>query len=269
MRYSGFHRAVSYIHNVARQRWPIALACEVECDEIDRLRRAAAAASRNKPSYTACVTKAIGMAIAELSPQYPELNSMIGRFLFWRWISRFNGISVGVAVSREEDGLDCVFNLVVPDPQHLSLEELTLRLKHAATAPADQIPEYAANQSMYRLPRLAQRAMLYFGATVPSLHKKHWGTVSLTTVGKFGVDLQMVMPLTTPIQFGFGAVRKRPVVRGDQIVPAMTMNLSMAFDRRFLNGKPPGALLIRVRHILATADDGRWFELRELSDSIK
>ena len=259
MRYSGFYRAVGYIHNVAKQRWPIAMACDVECDEIDRLRRAAAA-GEDKPSYTACVTKAIGMAIAELSQQYPELNSMIGRFLIWRWVRRFNGISAGVAVSREEEGLDRVFNLVIQEPQLLSLAELTAQLEHASRGPAGEVPQYAANQSMYKLPGFVQRIMLYLGATLPGLHQKHWGTVSLTTVGKFGVDLQMVMPLTTPIQFGFGAVRKRPVVRGDQIVAALTMNLSMAFDRRLLNGRPPGALLGRVQHILATADDGQWFE---------
>src|SRR5215471_8264356 len=139
MEYTGFHRAVRYIHNVARQRWPIALACEVECDEIDRLRRESAASSGVKPSYTACVTKAIGMAMAELSPQYPELNSTVGRFLFWRWASTFSGISVGVAVSREDMGLDRVFVRVIQEPQRLSLAELTAQLEHAATAPPEQI----------------------------------------------------------------------------------------------------------------------------------
>jgi len=259
MRYSGFHRAVGYIHNVARAKWPISLSAEVEVDALQQLREQAKSRGVDPPSYTACVTKAIGMALAELSPQYPELNSMIGRFLFFRWISKFDGVSLGVAVSRDEDGLDRVYVMVIQEPAKLSLADLTARLDHASKAPASEIPEYVESRKLYTYPGLVQRLMLYMGSTVKSLHQKHWGTASLTTVGKFGVNIQMGMPLTTPIQFGFGEIKKRPVVRGDKIEAALTVHLTMAFDRRLMNGRPPCQLLSRVQHILSTADDGRWF----------
>lgn len=264
MSYTGFHRAVQIIHGDVRQRWQIAFVNQIEVSEIDSLRRACESAGKATPSYTACVTKAAGVAIAELSREFPELNSMIGGVLGFRFLKRFDGVSAGVAVARDEDGHDRVFVQILDSPQDMPLGEITAKLKHASTAPADTLEDYQACKALYAKPGFVQRVMLALGVNVPSLHRRYRGTFSLTTVGKFGVDVQSVMPLTTPIQFGFGAIRKRPVVHTtadgrDEIIAARTMNLTLAFDRRLMNGKPVGALMERVCHILETADDGKWY----------
>ena len=260
MRYTGFHRVVQYIHADVRQRWPICLANEVQVDALSALRAALRNSGQHPPSYTAAVTCAAAMAIEQVQEHYPEVNAMIGRWLFWRWLHHFEQISAGVAVSRQEQELDRIYVEVIGQPQQMSLDQITQRLKHAATAPAEQLADYQACRDLYRRPGWLQRAMLWLGVNVPRLHARYRGTFSLTTVGKFGADLMAVMPLTTPVQFGFGNVRRRAVVRGDAVTAARTMWLTMAFDRRLLNGLPAAQVLGRICHILQTADDGRWYE---------
>lgn len=256
MRYSGFHRAVRYIHAGVRRRWPVNFCNQVELDALDALRAASERAGLAKPSYTAAVTKAIAMAVAELQDTFPELNSMIGRFLGFHWISRFESISAGVAVSRDDDGMDRIFVQVIPEPHRLTLGDLTQRLRHASTAAASELPDYAATRSLYRKPGFLQKPLIYFGEVAPKLHARYRGTFSLTTVGKFGIDMQTTLPLTTPIQFGFGRVQPRPVVRGGGVAVANTVMLTLTFDRNLLNGRPCAELMERVCTILSTADFG-------------
>lgn len=258
MRYTGFHRAVQILHGEVRQRWQISFTNLIDLTELVQLREHAVAVGVGKPSYTACVVKAAAMAINELQGQYPELNAMVGRCLWFHWLKPFQGIAAGVAVSREEEGADRIFVRVLAAPQTMSLAAITSELHAAATRPAKELEDYQACQDLYRKPGFVQRVMLKIGANSESLHRKYRGTFSLTTVGKFGVDTQLVMPLTTPIQFGFGSVKERPIVRDGQVVASPTVYLTVAFDRRILNGKPVGALIERVCHILATNDDGNW-----------
>ena len=260
MRYTGFHRVVQYIHADVRQRWPICLANEVQVDALAALRAAVRAAGRNPPSYTGAVTCAAAAAIDHVQQQYPEVNAMIGRRFWGRFLHHFQRISAGVAVSRQEEELDRIYVEVIDEPQKMSLDQVTEQLKHAATAPPEQLADYQACRDLYRRPGWLQRAMIWLGVNVPSLHARYRGTFSLTTVGKFGADLMAVMPLTTPVQFGFGNVRPRAVVRGDAVTAARTMWLTMAFDRRLLNGLPAAQVLGRICHALETADDGRWYE---------
>jgi len=266
MRYSGFHRVVQHIHADVRQRWPVCLANEVQVDALSALRTAVRGLGQSPPSYTAMVTCAAAMAIDQVQKQYPEVNAMIGRWMFWRWLHHFEQISAGVAVSRQEQELDRIYVEVVRQPQQMQLDRITGQLKHAATAPAEQLADYQACRDLYQRPGWLQRVMIWLGVNVPRLHARYRGTFSLTTVGKFGADLMAVMPLTTPVQFGFGNVRSRAVARGKGVTVACTMWLTMAFDRRLLNGLPASQVLGRICHVLETADDGRWYKQYGLAE---
>jgi pyruvate/2-oxoglutarate dehydrogenase complex dihydrolipoamide acyltransferase (E2) component len=258
MRYTGFYRAVRHIHRDIRRRWRVSFVNEVDVRALEDLRAAAKRAGLTAPSYTACVTKAIAMSVAEVRTRFPEVNAMIGQFLGWHWIKSFGQIAAGVAVSRDEGGHDAVYVLSVPEPQSKTLVELTQTFAHASTADISELPAYKANKQLYAMPGPIQRLMLYLGLNNADLHAKHRGTFGLTTVGKFGIDIQSTMPQTNPIQWGFGKVKPRPFVRDGAVVAAPTMFLTLSFDRKLLNGRPCAELMERTSHILSTGADGEW-----------
>ena len=70
---------------------------------------------------------------------------------------------------------------------------------------------------------------------------------SLSNVGPQGVE--RVVPLVDPPQtaiLGMGAVRRRPAVEGDAIVPAWMLTLVLSFDHRFVDGAPAARFLAEL-----------------------
>ncbi len=70
---------------------------------------------------------------------------------------------------------------------------------------------------------------------------------SLSNVGPQGVE--RVAPLVDPPQtaiLGMGAVRRRPAVEGDAIVPAWMLTLVLTFDHRFVDGAPAARFLAEL-----------------------
>lgn len=253
MKYNGFHRAIGILHRENSTTWPICLCNEVEADALDRLRSGYTAIGLQPPSYTAMVIKAAALAIAEVSRDYPEINSFLSNVPGFRRIHYFDTISAGCVVSLEADGDDQAYMAVVQRPHERPLAELTEQLQASSTSPANEAGR-VNSRYLYRLPRIAQEVMLWFGRSMPELRAAYRGTFAITTVGKFGVDYQLTLPQPCSLQFGFGVIRERPVVRDGTVVAARTFFLTLSFDRRLMNGKPCALLMERIREILHTAD---------------
>ena len=255
MRYTGFHRLMRFVHREVRGAWQVHFGNEIETDQLDRFRQRYKDQNLIPPSYTAMVIKSTAVAMKELIPTYPQINSMLVGFPGWRRIHTFDRISAGVAVSRNDDGQDGVVVGVIEDPEAQTLTYITEHLQQMATAPVQDVPGMRNCYYLYRAPAPIQWLIAKMGHAIPEYRRRYRGTFSLTTVGKFGVDWQLSLPLAgATIQLGFGHIRQRPVVRDGQVVPANTFNLSMTFDRLLMNGRPCAMLFERIRQILNHAE---------------
>lgn len=255
MRYTRFHRAIAVLQRQEQRAWSICFTNEIEVEALDRLREAYRDAGQTPPSFTAMVIKAIALAIAELRPRYPELSSTLAGLPGLRWIHVYDRQSAGLAIAREEaDGRDVVFNTVLEDPDRAPLGELTRRLQEASQRPVEELADVRQCRRVFNLPAPIQWLLLTVGGLIPRARQQFRGTFALTTVGKFGVDCQLTLPQTACLHFGFGAIRSRPVVHGEQVVPARTLFLTVSFDRRLLNGRPVALLMERTRQVLQTAE---------------
>ncbi len=260
MRYTGFHRIIHIFHRELKKSWQIHFCNEIETDKLDELRNDHKNAGLTPPSYTAMVIKAIAMGIQQVSITYPEINSMLTGFLGWKTIHTFKQINAGVAISQEIEGNDRVAQGIIQNPEVTPLSQITAQLKRLSEQFTTDTKEKQNYNSLYRAPRLVQEFMLWSSRTFPKLRKQYRGTYSLTSVGKFGVDYQLTLPQTACLQFGFGAIRERPVIRNGNVIPAKTFYLTMSFDRRLMNGKPCALLMTKIRDILNSANFEPGFE---------
>ncbi len=262
MRYSGFHRAIGILHGEHKATWPIHFTNEIETAKLDELRQRYKDAGQTPPSFTSMVVKAIALAVNEVSGQFPEINAYLKNFFGWKTIHDFDRISAGVAISRNEDGLDRAMTAVVQDPEAKPLTAITKELRDAATLPVQDVPYMKNCYYLFRAPKPIQWLMLLIGRSFPETRRLYRGTFTLTSVGKFGVDQQVTLPQASSLQFGFGVIRPRPVVHDGQVVSARTFYLTSSFDRRLMNGRPVAEMMEKVRDILNTAafDDWDQFE---------
>ncbi len=255
MRYSGFHRAIGIFHRELKHSWQIHFCNEIDAEKIEGMRARYRSLGLNPPSYTAIVIKAAALGIREVSDKFPQINSMLTGFLGWKTIHTFSTISAGVAIARTENpDMDDAIHGVIEHPDQMSLDEISKKLQEYATLPVKDVPYLRNCHYLYNAPRIAQEVMLWFGRTFPKMRRQYRGTFSLTTVGKFGVDYQVTLPQTSCLEFGFGCVRERPIVREGKVVAGRSFFVTLSFDRRLMNGRPCAMLMERVREILEEAE---------------
>jgi pyruvate dehydrogenase E2 component (dihydrolipoamide acetyltransferase) len=76
-------------------------------------------------------------------------------------------------------------------------------------------------------------------------------TSTLADLGPFGVDRPSIVPVgSQAVAIAAGAIRVRPVVRGEAIVPGQTMQLTLACDHRILYGAAAAELAAHIKQLL-------------------
>jgi len=251
-KFNGFHSAIEVWHSELKDVWSVYLVNEIETDQLELLRKRYKDRGLKPPSYTALVIKAIALAIDAEREQFPELNGFIWRFLFFRKIHIYQKISCGCVVAVDMDGEDRVAVGVVQEPQKKSLSEVTEAVQGFSQPGSTAMKNVSL---FYGVPKILQRFFNWIGALSPSIRYENRGTFNITSVGKFGVDIQTV-PQSASLQFGFGLIRDRVVARDGKPVVVPTFNLTVAFDRRIMNGKPASLVMDRIRKILQSPDLG-------------
>jgi len=163
-------------------------------------------------SYTDMLVKATAQALRE----HPIMNST----LEGEKIKIFEDINVGVAVATEK-------GLIVPvihNADRKSLGDIASALR-----------------------------MLVEKAREGKLTKEDLtgGTFTITNLGMYGVDLfiPIINPPETAI-LGVGRVTPKPSVADKMVIIKPTMNLSLAYDHRVVDGAPAAQFLMTVKQIL-------------------
>jgi pyruvate dehydrogenase E2 component (dihydrolipoamide acetyltransferase) len=114
----------------------------------------------------------------------------------------------------------------------------------------------ADRKSIAELAREARRlaAAARAGQLAPAAFQG--GTFTVSNLGATGIDA--FTPIINPPQvaiLGVGRRALRPVVRGDQVVAAPTLVLTLVFDHRAIDGFPAAMFLAALRDRLERAAD--------------
>ena len=102
----------------------------------------------------------------------------------------------------------------------------------------------------------AELGALYTHAREQELHPSQLAGATFTVVDSSEYDIVALTPLVNPPQAGalaFGPIRDVPVVRGGQVLPGHTMQLSLAVDHRMVYGHHAAAFLEEVKAFLEEA----------------
>jgi len=194
------------------QRVPTAtLIVEVEATALAEAKQRLAAAALDV-TYTDLLIKAVALALQ----QHPLLNASFDGDA----VKLFQVINVGLAVAVPH-------GLVVPS---------------VPAADRQSLAEIAALRR-----DLVERARA--GKLTPDELTR--GTFSITNLGSYGVD--HFAPILNPPEaaiLGVGQVAERAVVRDGQVVPRLTMHLSLTFDHRVQDGAPAAQFLQTLRRLL-------------------
>ena len=163
--------------------------------------------------------------------------------------------SVGmVAVARNEDGEDCVLPQKVSAADALSLTEVDALIRHAKTAPVEEVPAFRNILRATRLPLPLRRLVWMAGLNFGRQRANYFGTFGITSVAAFGAgELHALSPGPYIVSYG--------MVSADH-----TIDVVIRWDHRVTDAALIARTLTRLEQVLNTAIRAELLTHRQASE---
>ncbi len=209
---------------------------EVDLTAIEAMR--AAAGKDQRPSYTSFVAKAVAASLAE----FPYANRRVFRrpwsILGGARLQKFDTTDIAVAAERNVPGSEsATFVDIMRNVNAMSLRDINDWLRALATCDIQSNTQWREFHTLVtRFPAWLAARLLRMPTWFPGMWQRYrGGAVLISSPAKYGVD-GVVGAWPWPLGVSFGLVKERAIVRDGQVVPAVTFNLVLNFDRRVMAG---------------------------------
>jgi hypothetical protein len=193
----------------------------------------ARAACGRPPGWAAIFAKAFCLVARE----EPVLRRL---YLKWPWPHLYElPRSVGmVAIARVEGGEDCVLPQKISAAEELPLADVDALIRHAKTAPVDQIPAFRKMLKAARLPLPLRRLVWMVGLHFGRQRANYFGSFGITSVAAYGPgELHALSPGPFIISYG--------VVGSDH-----TIDVVIRWDHRVADAALIARALNRLEQVL-------------------
>ncbi len=190
---------------------------EVFMDNLSKLRENISSEYSMKIPYTVLLLKLISMTLSE----FPDVNSALENGK----IVEYESVNINIAV-------DSPIGLVTPVIREVNLKGLK-----------ELIKDYEDVISRAKEAKLKQ--VDFVG-----------GTFTITNLGMFGVDY--FNPIINPPQaaiLGINRIVEKPRVLDNEIKVAKTMNLSLTFDHRIIDGAEASRFLLKLKSYIEKPEE--------------
>jgi len=190
---------------------------EVFMDNLSKLRKDISSEYSMKVPYTVLLLKLISMTLSE----FPDVNSALENGK----IVEYESVNINIAI-------DSPIGLVTPVIREVNLKGLK-----------ELIKDYEDVISRAKEAKLKQ--VDFVG-----------GTFTITNLGMFGVDC--FNPIINPPQaaiLGINRIVEKPVVIDNEIKIAKTMNLSLTFDHRIIDGAEASRFLLKLKSYIEKPEE--------------
>jgi len=228
---------------IGRRRHYVTALLELRVGEARRRIKAARAESGERISFTAWLLTVIAAALRR-HPQAAAFRKG-GRQLVIP-----DDVDISVIVEKEVAGKRVPLPLVIRQVQDKSPARITAEIEAArkGDAAGDTVVlergTFGAEKLYYRLPGPLRRLVWRLMLKRPRYLFKRMGNVVVTAVGMMGkVNGWFIQTSIHPLSFGIGAVTRKPVAQGDQVVVDEVLHMTVLIDHDAVDGAPMARFL--------------------------
>jgi pyruvate dehydrogenase E2 component (dihydrolipoamide acetyltransferase) len=202
----------------------------VDVERLERLRRAYSRAVR-PITYLPIYVKATALAVQ----RHPEANAILFRKPLGLRIVQFARVDVNLPITRRVGDRWITFIGTVRDAAAKSLAEIQAELREYQRCPPEKSFAIRRFQQFARMPLWMAQLIHTLMTWSPAFYSQSVGTCGLTLLdADWGEYLFPIAP--TSVLFGIGAVRREPVVRGDEIVIGRRLKCCLMVDNFVVSG---------------------------------
>ena len=193
---------------------------------------AARAACRNRPRWTAILTKAFALVAEEI----PQLRRAYVK-LPWPHLYEYPTSKANVILEREYHGEPALCPVSIKDPAHLALPAIGALLQHATIAPPETVKDFRRWMRLTRLPRPLRRMLWWIGLNVGRQRGNFFGTFGVSVYSALKAEsLHPLSPLTTLLNYG--------------VITDGGFDVRIIYDHRVMDGATVARALGRLEAIL-------------------
>ena len=190
----------------------------------------------DRPSWSAIFTKAYALTARE----FPELRRAYVKFP-WPHLYEYPASVASIVCQREYRGEPGLLPFLVKDPAELSLSELSRLIRHAMTAPVDDVRNFRRAVKIGRLPRPLRRLLWWLALNLGRQRANHVGTFALSVYSALGAESLHPLSLwTTLVNYG-------PIAADGKV------NVRVIYDHRTLDGATVARALVCLDNKLSVA----------------
>ena len=198
-------------------------------------------------TYTPIWVKATALALA----RNPEANAVLFRKPFGYRIVEFERVDVNLPITREIHGRPVTFIGTVRDAARKSLAEIQNEISEYQRCAPEKSFAIRRIQQFGRMPLWMAKLVHWRMTWSPEFYVQNVGTCGLTFLE--GDWFEHFFPIApTSVVFGIGAVRREPVVQGDEIVIGRRLKCSLMVDNYVISGLTAVALARDFKCLLET-----------------
>jgi hypothetical protein len=196
---------------------------------------AARAQAASPPGWAAVFVK----AFAVVAKEEPVLRTLYVKLPWPHFFELPRSVAM-VAVARVEDGEECILPEKVPTPEERPLAEIDAQIRHAKTAPLQEIPAFRKILTASRLPLPLRRLSWWLGLNVGRMSANNFGSFGVTSISAYAPgELQALSP--GPFLLSYGRVG-----------PDNRIDVILRWDHRVTDGAVIARVLTRLEQVLNT-----------------
>jgi|SRR5579883_755146 len=189
----------------------------------------------DRPSWSAIFAKAFALVAAG----YPELRRAYCK-IPWPHLYEYPVSVATIMVERQYEGEPAMFALRVKDPASRPLAEISQLVRHAATAPVNELKSFRLAMQICGWPRPFRRMLWWLGLNLGRQRANYFGTFSVTVYSSLGAEsLHPLSPLTATLNYGV-------------IAPDGMVDVRLVYDHRVLDGATVARALAQLEQVLST-----------------
>lgn len=194
---------------------------------------AARAALQERPAWVAIFAKAYAL----LSEEMPILRRAYVKLPTPR-LYEYPVSTASIVVERNFGDEMVVLTLLIRDPARLGVDEISRQIKHAKTAPVDEIKSFKRMLDLARWPMPLRRLIWWLGLNIGRQRGNYFGSFGITVYSGLGAEsLHPLSPLTATMNWG--------VIGDDGKVAVRIM-----YDHRVFDGSEIARALERLERTL-------------------
>ena len=194
---------------------------------------AARNASADRPSWTAIFVKAFALVAADV----PDLRRAYVKFP-WPQLYEYPASVASVAIEREYQGEQAVLGLRLKDPAAMSIAQISQHLRHATTAPVEEIKPFQRALKVAGYPRPLRRLLWWLGLNIGRQRANYFGTFAVSVYSALGAEsLHPLWPCTALLNYGV-------------IAPDGTCDVRIVYDHRVMDGANVARALAKLEEVL-------------------